>query len=178
MVESENNEVIQTSLCTKLRVCIDYRKLNAATRKNLFSLSFIDQMLERLPTMSITVSCRVLSIQLDSDSSPEPRKGHVYLSIWDLCVSLNAFWVVQCPCNIPTLHDEYVFQHGWTFSWDLHGWFLHLWKLIWPMPSPLRTCSLALRWEEFDTKLEELSFYYPTWNCFGPWSFLEGISYT
>ena len=32
----------------KIRVCIDYRKLNAATHKDYFSLSFIDQMLERL----------------------------------------------------------------------------------------------------------------------------------
>jgi len=29
-------------------VCIDYRKLNAATRKDHFSIFFLDQMLERL----------------------------------------------------------------------------------------------------------------------------------
>jgi hypothetical protein len=30
------------------RVCIDYRKLNATTRKDHFPLPFIDQMVERL----------------------------------------------------------------------------------------------------------------------------------
>ena len=48
MVENENKELVQTRLSTKIRVCIDYRKLNAATRKDHFLLPFIDQMLEHL----------------------------------------------------------------------------------------------------------------------------------
>nr|GEW35188.1 reverse transcriptase domain-containing protein [Tanacetum cinerariifolium] len=48
VVENEENELILTRLVTGWRVCIDYRKLNEATRKDHFSLSFMDQMLERL----------------------------------------------------------------------------------------------------------------------------------
>nr|GEW81819.1 retrovirus-related Pol polyprotein from transposon 17.6 [Tanacetum cinerariifolium] len=48
VVENEDNELILTRLVTGLRVCIDYRKLNEATRKDYFPLSFMDQMLERL----------------------------------------------------------------------------------------------------------------------------------
>ncbi|GJT48173.1 reverse transcriptase domain-containing protein [Tanacetum coccineum] len=41
-------ELIPTRLVTGWRVCIDYRKLNEATRKDHFPLPFMDQMLERL----------------------------------------------------------------------------------------------------------------------------------
>nr|GFC43826.1 DNA-directed DNA polymerase [Tanacetum cinerariifolium] len=48
VVANENNELIPTRLVTGWRVYIDYRKLNDATRKDLFSMPFMDQMLERL----------------------------------------------------------------------------------------------------------------------------------
>nr|GEW45182.1 reverse transcriptase domain-containing protein [Tanacetum cinerariifolium] len=48
VVENEENELIPTRLVTGWRVCIDYRKLNEATRKDHFPLSFMDQMFERL----------------------------------------------------------------------------------------------------------------------------------
>nr|GEX14954.1 reverse transcriptase domain-containing protein [Tanacetum cinerariifolium] len=48
VVENEENELILTRLVTGWRVCIDYRKLNEATRKDHFPLPFMDQMLERL----------------------------------------------------------------------------------------------------------------------------------
>nr|GEX00019.1 reverse transcriptase domain-containing protein [Tanacetum cinerariifolium] len=48
VVENENIELIPTRLVTGWRVCIDYRKLNDATRKDHFPLPFMDQMLERL----------------------------------------------------------------------------------------------------------------------------------
>nr|GFA35841.1 reverse transcriptase domain-containing protein [Tanacetum cinerariifolium] len=48
VVENEENELIPTRLVTEWRVCIDYRKLNKAIRKDHFPLLFMDQMLERL----------------------------------------------------------------------------------------------------------------------------------
>ncbi|KAI3724961.1 hypothetical protein L1987_64729 [Smallanthus sonchifolius] len=48
VVKNERNELIPTRTVTGWRVCIDYRRLNDATRKDHFPLPFIDQMLERL----------------------------------------------------------------------------------------------------------------------------------
>ncbi|GKB78089.1 reverse transcriptase domain-containing protein [Tanacetum coccineum] len=48
VVKNEKNELIPTRLVTGWRVCIDYQKLNDATRKDHFPLPFMDQMLERL----------------------------------------------------------------------------------------------------------------------------------
>nr|GEY46143.1 reverse transcriptase domain-containing protein [Tanacetum cinerariifolium] len=44
----KENELIPTRLVTGWRVCINYRKLNDATRKDHFPLPFMDQILERL----------------------------------------------------------------------------------------------------------------------------------
>ncbi|CAN6700231.1 unnamed protein product [Malus baccata var. baccata] len=48
VVKNDNNELVPTRLTTGWRMCVDYRKINADTRKDHFPLPFIDQMLERL----------------------------------------------------------------------------------------------------------------------------------
>ena len=48
IIINEKNELIPIRIVIGWRVCIDYRKLNTATRKDHYPLSFIDQMLDRL----------------------------------------------------------------------------------------------------------------------------------
>ena len=48
VIRNEKNELIPRRTGTGWRVCIDYRKLNTATRKDHYPLPFIDQMLDRL----------------------------------------------------------------------------------------------------------------------------------
>nr|GEW64068.1 reverse transcriptase domain-containing protein [Tanacetum cinerariifolium] len=48
VIKNDENELVPTRLVTGWRVCIDYRKLNEATRKDHFPFPFMDQMLERL----------------------------------------------------------------------------------------------------------------------------------
>ena len=48
VIRNDKNELIPTRTMTGWRVCIDYRKLNTATRNDHYPLPFIDQMLDRL----------------------------------------------------------------------------------------------------------------------------------
>ena len=48
MIRNEKNELIQTRMVTGWRVCIDYKKLNTATRRYHYFVPFIYQTLDRL----------------------------------------------------------------------------------------------------------------------------------
>src|SRR6187551_2461621 len=48
VVRNDKNELIPQRTVTGWRMCIDYRKLNKAAKKDHFPLPFIDEMLERL----------------------------------------------------------------------------------------------------------------------------------
>jgi hypothetical protein len=48
VVQNKEGELVPTRVQSGWRVCIDYRKLNTATRKDHFPLPFIDQMVEQL----------------------------------------------------------------------------------------------------------------------------------
>ena len=45
VVEGEDGSLTSTRVVSGYRMCIDYRKLNAATQKDHFPLLFIDEML-------------------------------------------------------------------------------------------------------------------------------------
>ncbi|XP_073259802.1 uncharacterized protein [Populus alba] len=48
LVKNKKDELIPARISSGWRMCVDYRKLNLATRKDHFPLPFMDQMLERL----------------------------------------------------------------------------------------------------------------------------------
>ena len=48
VIKTADNTLLPSRTVTGWRICIDYRKLNKATRKDHFPLPFLDQMLNRL----------------------------------------------------------------------------------------------------------------------------------
>ena len=55
VVANEHNELIPTCVTSCWRVCIDYRKLNASTRKDHFALPFVDKCWRELQGMNSIV---------------------------------------------------------------------------------------------------------------------------
>ena len=70
VVPNDKNELIAQHLPSGWRICIDYRKLNKATKKDYFLLPFIDEMLEQLETILSFVSLMGIPIITKSPSIP------------------------------------------------------------------------------------------------------------
>ena len=97
VIRNEKNELIPTRTVTGWRVCIDYRKLNTATRNYHFPLPFIDSMLDRLVghLTSIfsmdTLDITKLSLHLRISRKP-PLYAHLVLFLLEeyhlVCVML------------------------------------------------------------------------------------------
>jgi hypothetical protein len=45
IVKNENNELIPQRIITRWQMCLDYQKLNKATKKDHFPLPFIDEII-------------------------------------------------------------------------------------------------------------------------------------
>jgi hypothetical protein len=76
-------------------MCIDYQKLNKATRKDYFPLPFIDEMLERLANHSFLLLPRwLLGLSSDPDPSGRLEQDHLHMSIWNFCIQANVIWTV------------------------------------------------------------------------------------
>nr|GEX44243.1 reverse transcriptase domain-containing protein [Tanacetum cinerariifolium] len=113
VVENEENELIPTRLVTGWRVCIDYRKLNEATRKDHFPLPFMDQMLERL--VGNEYYCFLdgfLGLHLNSHRSKRSRKDHIHVSLQNVCLPSHAFWLMQCTGHVPKEKSHIMVKEG------------------------------------------------------------------
>ncbi|GJU64945.1 reverse transcriptase domain-containing protein [Tanacetum coccineum] len=84
VVANEENELIPTRLVTGWIVCIDYRKLNEATRKDHFPLPFMDQMIERLVRNEFYCFLDGFSgVFPNTNRSPRPGENYFHMPVWN-----------------------------------------------------------------------------------------------
>ncbi|GJT74726.1 putative nucleotidyltransferase, ribonuclease H [Tanacetum coccineum] len=106
IVNNKKDELISQRTITGSCVCIDYRKLNNATRKDHFPLLFIDQMLERLARHEYYCFLDGFSGYFQIPIAPEDQEKTTFTCPY------RTFAYKRMPfglCNAPT-----TFQHCMT----------------------------------------------------------------
>ncbi|GJW58230.1 reverse transcriptase domain-containing protein [Tanacetum coccineum] len=103
MVKNEENELIPTRLVTGWRVCIDYRNFNDATRKDHFSLPFMDQMLERLAGNEYYCFLYGFSGYFQISIDPLDQEKTTFTCPY-FRLSSHAFWFMQCTGHVPKVY--------------------------------------------------------------------------
>ena len=113
VIRNEKNELIPTRTVTGWRVCIDYRKLNTATRKDHFPLPFIDQMLDRLAGHPHFCFLDGYSGYNQIAIAPEDQEKTTFTCPYGtFAFRRMPFWVVQCPCYFSEVYDVQVLRFG------------------------------------------------------------------
>ncbi|GJU60078.1 reverse transcriptase domain-containing protein [Tanacetum coccineum] len=117
VVANVENELILTCLVTRWRVCIDYRKLNEATRKDHFPLPFMDQMLERLAGNEFYCFLDGFSGYFQIPIDPKTKRKLLSHARMELSrTETHAFWlVVMAPPGTPTVPMTHLLEKETPF---------------------------------------------------------------
>nr|GEV01233.1 reverse transcriptase domain-containing protein [Tanacetum cinerariifolium] len=111
VVENEENELILTCLVMSWRVCIDYLKLNEATRKDHFPLPFMDQMLKRLVGNQFYCFLDGFSGYFQIPIDPKDQEKTTFTCPYGTCAYRRMpFWLCNVPgtfqrCMMAIFHD-------------------------------------------------------------------------
>ena len=94
LTTNDTGKEIQTRLPTKWRVCIDYRKLNATTKKDHFPLPFIDQILDKLSGQGFYCFLDSYSGYNQLAIHPDDQEKTTFTCPFGTCVSAHAIWTM------------------------------------------------------------------------------------
>ncbi|GJV19621.1 reverse transcriptase domain-containing protein [Tanacetum coccineum] len=144
VITNEKNELVPTTTVAGCRVCIDYRKINDATRKDHFPLPFIDQMLERLLAHEDQYKTMFTC----------PYETFAFIRMpFGLCNALATFQ----RCMMAIFHDmcndfmEVVMDDFSVFSNSFNSWLSNLSKML----ARYKEKNLVLNWEKFHIMVKE-----------------------
>ncbi|GJZ36409.1 hypothetical protein Tco_0582600 [Tanacetum coccineum] len=112
VVTNDENELVPTRLVMGWRVCIDYRKLNEATRKDHFPLPFMDQMLERLAGNEYYCFLNGFSsyFQIPIDLKDQ-EKTTFTCPYGTFAYRRMPFWLMQCTRHVPEVYDGHILRY-------------------------------------------------------------------
>ena len=128
------NELIPSRTVTGWRMCIDYRKLNQAIRKDHFPLPFMDQMLERLARQAYY--CFLDGYSDYNQIAIDPKDQEKTSSTCPFRIFAYRrmpLWIAQCSIYILKMYDGNFLRYRREKHQNFHGQLFSLWSLIWKM---------------------------------------------
>nr|GFA73359.1 reverse transcriptase domain-containing protein [Tanacetum cinerariifolium] len=151
VIENEENELIPTRLVTGWRVCIDYRKLNEAIRKDHFPIPFMDQMLERLAGNEYYCFLDGFSGYFQIPIDPrDQEKNNIHLPIWHFCLPSHAFRLVQCSGMVENTMEVFMDDFS-VFGNSFENCLSRLDKML----QRCEDTNLSLNWEKSHFMVKE-----------------------
>ena len=112
VIRTENNTLLPSKTVTGWRICIDYQKLNKATRKDHFPLPFLDKMLDRLVGHEYYCFLDRYSDYNQIAIALEDQKKTTFTCPYGTFAKADALRAVQCTRHIPTLYDSHILRYG------------------------------------------------------------------
>ena len=110
IVKNNKGKLIPTTIQFGWRVCIDYLKLNFATRKDYFSLPFLDQMLKRLVTRASYCFHNRYSGYTKIPIALEDQEKTIFTCPFSTYAFRKISFSLQCPDHFPKMYDLNIFD--------------------------------------------------------------------
>ncbi len=108
----------------KLQICMDFRKLNVATKKDPYPLPFTKKVLDMVANMKFILSW-IFQLPSNPHCSPGSVQDYIHYGMRSFCVGCDAFWFEE--------HTTYLAIGGysflrlpWHFYETLFGWFQYI----------------------------------------------------
>ncbi|RDX99545.1 hypothetical protein CR513_17383, partial [Mucuna pruriens] len=119
-MKNQHDELVPMRMQNNWQVCINYRRLNQATRKNHFPFPFIDQVLEKLEGKSHYCFLDGFSGYMQIYIAPEDQHKTTFTFQY-LCIHTHVVWPMQCVEYVSTLHDKYLLRLATGLHGSLYG---------------------------------------------------------
>ena len=114
VIKTENNTLLPSRTVIGWRICIDYQKLNKATRKDHFPLPFLDQMLDRIARHEYYYFLDGYSSYNQIAIALEYREKMTFTCPYDtFAFRRMPFGLCNAPgMHIPALYDGHILRYG------------------------------------------------------------------